>query len=295
MTQDVYADLLFLINFSMDYLCLYICLRVLHRPIRLGRTVLAAAVGGIYSVLSLLFALDPMPALLLDIAACLVICFIAFTEKGRKIGSVLLCTFLYFGISMMLGGCMTAIFNLLNRLDLPLDGIAEDGISAYLFAILAAIAGIISLRSGQLISKRAAVHECMLTLKLHGQSLTVSGFVDTGNLIKDPLGGRPVVLIDRDALSKITDLSLFDTFAQGKIPPMPASSRKMIFRIIPIHTAGGESLLVATAPDSLVISYEKRKKNLSLEVDALIAPSNIKKSADGYDAILPAVLLKNIE
>ncbi len=295
MPQDVYADLLFLINFSMDYLCLYICLRVLHRPIRLLRTIIAAAVGGLYSVLSLLPLIDPLPALLLDIAACLVICFIAFYEKGRRLGSVFLSAFLYFGVSMMVGGCMTAIFNLLNRLELPLDGIGEDGISAYLFGILAALAGVISLRSGQLITKRASIRECILTVTLRGQVLSCTAFVDTGNLVKDPLGGKPVILIDRDAFGRLADLSAFDAFGRGELPPLPASSQRMVFRLIPIRTAGGEGMLVATLPDNLTLSYERRKKQVTVSVDALIAPSSIKKSADGYDAILPAVLLQNME
>ena len=37
MPQDVYVDLLFLINFSMDYLCLYICTKILHRKIKTYR------------------------------------------------------------------------------------------------------------------------------------------------------------------------------------------------------------------------------------------------------------------
>ena len=36
MGETVYADVLFIINFSMDFLCFYICSRVLGYPLRLG-------------------------------------------------------------------------------------------------------------------------------------------------------------------------------------------------------------------------------------------------------------------
>ena len=49
MQIDVYADVLFLINFSMDYLCLYITARVLHRKMTLWRILSASALGGIYA------------------------------------------------------------------------------------------------------------------------------------------------------------------------------------------------------------------------------------------------------
>ena len=44
MGETVYADVLFIINFSMDFLCFYICSRVLGYPLRLARTVLAVSI-----------------------------------------------------------------------------------------------------------------------------------------------------------------------------------------------------------------------------------------------------------
>ena len=180
MTQDVYVDLLFLINFSMDYLCLYICAKVLHRKANLPKMLISSAIGGIYSVVSIFLSHLPAIELIIDALVCLIMCAIVFADKGRRISSTLLCAFLFVGISMMTGGCMTAVFNLLNRLDLPLDRIDGDGISTYMFALLALIAGIISLRSGQLISRRANVKECRLNLTIGEKSLiltAVSGII----------------------------------------------------------------------------------------------------------------------
>ncbi len=291
MQQDVYADLLFLINFSMDYLCLYICTKVMHRPQRTLRMLLSASIGGIYSVLALFFLLDPIISLIIDLSVCLIMSAIVFAEKGRPLSSTLLCAFLYLGISMMSGGCMTAIFNLLNRFKLPIEGVSEDGISTYLFALLAAIAGLISLKSGQMISRRSTVNECELNITLSSKSLTLHAISDTGNLIKDPLSGKCVIIIDRALLSKITDINIFDEFAKGKIPKM---SHGGSFRLIPINTAAGRSMLVAAKADGLSVTIEKRGRKQNVEIDALIAPSEIKNSAEGYGAIIPAEILKSI-
>ena len=50
MEQNVYVDLLFLIDFSMDFMCFYITSKILHRKISPIRTVLACILGGVYSV-----------------------------------------------------------------------------------------------------------------------------------------------------------------------------------------------------------------------------------------------------
>ncbi len=291
MQQEVYADLLFLINFSMDYLCLYICAKVMHRKMRLTRMLLAASLGGIYSVISLFMNFSPAIELSIDCLVCLIMCAIVFGERGRSAGSIFLCSFLYIGISMMMGGCMTAIFNLLNRLDLPLESIEADGISTYLFAILAAISGLIALKSGQVISRRAPIKECVLKIRISDKEALFRGFADSGNLVRDPLSNRCVIFIDRETFSKTFDLSFFDRYAKGELSPdCPYKS----MRLIPIKTAAGQSVVVAASADDVLAEFEsKRGKKTLLHLDALISPTDIGTSAEEYTAIIPSEILKS--
>lgn len=291
MSQDVYADILFLINFSMDYLCLYICAKAMHLPVKLHKMLISASLGGIYSVLSLFLEFSAIANLIIDAMVCLILCIIVFADRDRSLSSTLLYTFLFIGISMMMGGCMTAVFNLLNRLSLPLDTIEADSLSTYLFAILAVIAGFISLRSGELLSKRSSIKECTLKLSINGKECSLLALSDSGNLVKDPLSGKAVTIVDRNELCKIIDTDVFDRFLQGK--DLLDSSLKLHLRLIPINTAGGRSTLVACRPEKTVIEiYDRHQKKKLYEVDTLIAPSDIKNSANGYKAIIPAEILK---
>ena len=291
MVTEVYADLLFLINFSMDYLCLYICARILHRKMSLFKMVIAAAVGGVYSIISLVLDLGGAISLAIDIVVCILMCAIVFAEKSRRISSTLLCSFLFLGISMMTGGAMTAIFNLLNRLELPIDSIGEDGISPYLFAILAIISAIITLRGSDILSRKSTVTTCTLKVKIKQKEATFKALSDSGNLARDPLGGKPIIIVDRNIFSEIADLSFFDELASGKTPPnLPYRNT----RIIPIKTAVASSLLVAISPDKLTVELydSKKKRSLSSEIDALVAPSELGEVGEGCNAIVPAEILK---
>jgi sigma-E processing peptidase SpoIIGA len=290
MQQDVYADLLFLINFSMDYLCLYICARSLHRRIRTPRILLAAAIGGIYSVLALFLTFNTVLSILIDVAVCVILCAIVFADKSHPLSSTLLCTLLFVGISMMTGGCMTALFNLLNRLPLPLEAIEDDTVATYLFAALAAISGIISLRSGQLISRHSSITECLVSLTMERDTAVLNGLADTGNLVKDPLSGKAVILVDREQLSRICDITVFDSFASGA---QAGEFHKFSLRLIPITTAGGHSMLVAAKPKDLTVTVtDAHGRTRTLAPDVLISPTNLKNSATGYKAIIPAEILK---
>lgn len=292
MEQEVYVDLLFIINLSMDYLCLYICAKVMKRKVSAVKLLISSSLGALYSVLSLFLPIGSFVALIFDAAVCFLICSLAFHEKQRGLSSTMLCSFLFVGISMMTGGCMTAIFNLLNRINFPLDEIDGDSISTYLFASAAAIAGIIALRSGQAISRHASVTSCHLTVKVGSNSLSVNALADSGNLVRDPISGKQIILIDKEAFSSLGDASVYDMFISGQtcsdgiIPPRG-------LRLIPINTASGHGILAASIPDEILVSYiDKKGKTKTFSADALISPTRLYKNSDGYKAIVPTDLIK---
>ena len=290
MIQDIYIDILFLINFSMDYLCLYICSKVLHRKIVLKRMLVASALGGLYSAVSLFFSLSPWLELLIDCVVCFVMCIIVYADKNRGAGSLFLSSFLFIGISMMTGGCMTAIFNLLNKPDLPLDSVEADSISTYLFAILAVISGIISLRSGELISRRASLKECRISVIFCGKNFDFLGFSDSGNLVREPISGKAVIFVERKIIEKQQSLSFLDDFLNGiSYPDSPCKN----LRIISLKSAVGTSIAVAALPEEIHAEIVNKKgKTVFVELDAMISPCDIGNNAHGYTAIVPSEIIK---
>lgn len=292
MTNDVYVDILFLINFSMDYICLYITVKILHRKAKLFRMLIAAATGGLYSVASLFIPFSPIAELTADCIVCIAICFIAFAAKGQRVTRLLLYSFLFLGISMMTGGCMTAIFNLLSKLDIPLDFIPSDDLSTYLFAFLAAIAGIVSLCSGRLISRNSSIKQCRLEIDFCGQKFEFVGLCDSGNLVKDPISHKPIIFVDRKKLEKHLDLSFIDEYKKGRLL---SNSPCKNLRLIIINTASGSSARVAAAPQSIILHADRpNHTNDTSTIDALICPTDIVPNDDGYDAIVPSEIIKDI-
>jgi stage II sporulation protein GA (sporulation sigma-E factor processing peptidase) len=295
MINDVYVDILFLINFSMDYVCLYVTIKILHRKTKLWRMILASALGGAYSVAAVFIEFSPPIELLTDSILCIAMCFIAFAQKGAPAPRVFLYSFLFLGISMMTGGCMTVIFNYLSRLDLPLDMIPSDDASTYIFAVLAAIAGVISLKSGQLISRTSSVQNCKLKVEFCNHEFEFYALCDSGNLVKDPISHKPVIFVDRKKLEERLDLSFLDDYKNGILQ---RNSPCKSLRLIVINTATGSSVAVAAMPQSIILYPEAKKRSKNspapIQIDALISPTFIAKSDDGYDAIVPLEIIKDI-
>ncbi len=284
----VYVDILFLINFSMDYLCLYISAKILRRAANAKKMIPAALLGAIYSVVSVFLTVQPWIALLIDILVCVAMCAIAF-HKRKQLRKTFLYSLLYFLVSMTVGGIMTALFNLVNKLNLPFDMADGDGLSVWGFALLAILAGIFAIFGGNFIFKKKEIRDCQLKILFDGKEKIFSGLSDSGNLVRDPISGRPVIIIDRRLADGFVDTRILDNFKSG----IPNNSKAYSgMRIAPISTVSGKSAIVLLRADQITLTYNRGSRQESIQPDAMFALGDIGKSANGYDAIIPYSLFR---
>ena len=276
MGGDVYGDLLFLVNFSMDYLCAYLTAVLLRRRAVPWRLFAASAIGGIYAVLALFLPLSRVGALMADVAVCVGMCAILFLARGVPLRFFVAACAVFVGVSMAMGGMMTALFGLLNRLGLP-DAIAgepEDGLSAWVFALLAGVSTLAGLRGSRLLQHSAARRYARLTVSIGGRTAELQALLDSGNLCRDPLSGRPVIFVDAAAARGVIGAGEED----------PDMARRL--RLVPVETVAGRRLQKAYLPDRLMLTDSSGAH----AVDALIAPAESMKGAGVYQAIVSSEL-----
>lgn len=289
MGETVYADILFLINFSMDFLCFYITFKLLRRKFAKFRAFLAAIAGGVYSCAVLFAELSPPLELVLDLLAGILLCVIVFASKRVKFGEFLLLSATYIGVSAALGGFMTALFNLMNTLNLPLSDIEGDGMPVWLFAIIAAVSGAVTLAGGKFFRKKQSQTSCDLEITFGKKTTKLAALSDTGNLLRDPVNGRCVIPVELDEISPALPLSLVRALNRknsSDLSDLPPDVARKI-RVIPAGTALGENLLLAVKPDKISVL----SNGSAHEIDALIAPVRLHGSADGFSALIPPELL----
>lgn len=276
---EVYVDLYFLVNASMDLLCLAMTASILHRAVKRWRLFLAALLGGGWAVSVLLLGIDGAPGVVPDLLMAVLLAAVAFAEKNGRITRLLRDAGAYALLSALLGGLMTVLYRFLNRLELPLEALQGDGLSAWMFAILAAVAGFFTLRGGRLFRRSGAVRDVGLEITVEGRTAVLRALVDSGNLLTDPLDGRSVVLADPAKLLPCLSPMLAHALEHPESAP-PEYARRI--RLIPAHSATGEGLLAAFAPDRLVIVTKKDR----VTANDLVALSPLGGTAGGYDALI---------
>lgn len=284
MEQTVYADLYFFINFSMDFLCFYISSRFLGTRISALRTAVASAVGGIYAVLSLVWGLAGINAVLLDLLSCALMCAIAFGSLGRA-RRLPIYILVYVAVSMTLGGFMTALFNLLNRTSLGNVATDEDDLSVWVLAILAVISAVFTLMGTRYFRRKTSKKEVSVSVSFGGKSKNISALCDSGNMLRDPISGKLCVIVSLDAVRDILPRELIAFLNNGARDPDAALGTGV--RVIPTVTAMGEGMLFALAPDSIFVDDGKDK----YAVDAFLALSELSDFSGGAKALFPTELL----
>lgn len=283
---DVYVDILFLVNLGMDALCLIVTGRLLHRRSSMLRLLLSAALGGVYGVVALFWEVGSIPALLLDVAVCFLMCGLAFGKAKLPItGGVYALT------SMVMGGIMTALYHWLNRAGASelLPG-GEEGLSSVAFVLLALLGGLFTALWGRIFrraeSRRAS--RVLLTVTVEGHTFTADGMIDSGNLMTDPLSGLPVVAVRETLLLPLLSPRLQVLLGTTPLPAdelteLPEAGR---LHLIPADTATGQGLLVAIRPESLIISDGGSAPR---SIRALITPVPLEGAP--ADAMVPSSLL----
>ena len=286
--QTVYADVLFLINFSMDFLVFYICAKLSRRRLDSVRCALAAAIGGVYGVATLFLPQNGFTPLICDIMSLALICGVAFYSKDIRFRDFVGRCALFAGVSAILGGIMNALYSILNRSGLAtLEPDGGDDISVWIFALIAALGGAAAVAGGKRMKHIAVAKQSSIEIGYGGKTVRLCAMTDTGNLLTDPLSGKGVAICELNAVKGIFPHELVEYWERGDIGSICALPEKIAIKLryVPAKGALGAkgSMLTAIVPDIFRVIGDGK----AVDADVLIAPVPRKLSAGESRALLP--------
>lgn len=247
--MTVYADILFLVDASMDLVALWLCARLLHRSVRTFRMCASACFGGVGSVAALFLPSYGLWTLALGLALSAGMTAIAF---GFAHGRSFLTTWIaLWGTGALIGGVMT----MLMRLGEPVYG----AVGSYPF-FCAATVGICAFCL-RLWRRKRDNRTANLHIR-HGDWQTdVTALVDSGSLVTDPVSGTPVVFLTASAAP---GFPILDMHRLDGCPPSLARA----IRVIPIVTVHGESMAVGFLADEVTVDGVARRAVVVVEHSA---------------------------
>jgi len=190
----VYADLVFIINFIMDYLILWATARLSGLKVSHCRIALAALLGGLYALGYIFPDFKQLYTLPWKIVFSGLLVIIGLWHKNW---SEFYRTFLYFyGINFTVAGAAIAFSYFFHT--------SSSNLSITYLLILGAIisALIIGIYGEKFLVRKVipGLLKFKVELKFGDFSCNGKGFLDTGNELRDPLTNRPVLIAEYDLL-----------------------------------------------------------------------------------------------
>lgn len=229
--MDIYLDVVWLLNFLIDFLLLMGANRLCGYPAGGKRAALGAALGGVYGAACLLPGFSFLGNIIWRIAFLGLMGAIAYGLSISALRRGIIFTFL----SMALGGIAL--------------GIGTGG-----FWGVAASAGVLFLLCGLgFRDKIGRVRYVPVELNYCGKSWKLTALQDTGNTLRDPVTGAQVLVVESQVAQSITGLTPEQLSAPvesiGAIPGL---------RLIPYHSVGqsGGLLLALRLPKVKIGSWE---------------------------------------
>lgn len=279
----IYIDILFMINFLIDFMLFYISAHLAGKRIHKLRFFLACLAGGIYSVCVFFPRLSFFQSAVIKTVASVLLILIAFRLRNFK--DFLFVLGIFYAVNFIFAGGITAALYFTDfgaKTDVLLSGgsLYIDLPILKLLIITAIITAL--LRFGirylrQTFQKRGIIAK--LTVFESGKAIEIYGIIDTGNSLYS--NGLPVCVVQISAIAAILPKNIAGAIETGNISGAISGSNVAWaekLRLVSYSAIGTKTgILIGFVPEKVSVETSGKPTNLSCVI--AVYPGKLKYSA----------------
>lgn len=293
MEIEVYADIVFLVNWIMDFLILWVAGKIAHKDIRFKRIALSALM---MSLMSCALVFVTAIRIYYNVFAALLIIMLGvfFAFKPYKLKDFLFIVLLSYISAFTLCGMGMALYYFINVTMPYMTGFFMPSFPIYLLLASTAAFYILIKLSLHWIEKLTVKKQTFLPVTIYyaEQFVSFNALVDTGNSLHDPISNAPVIIAEfgsiKDFLPEKLRLIFYENregSLQDIIQQVQASNFSKRLRMIPFASLGKQNgMLLGFRPDKVEIV---RENDVLTVQNVVIGIYNYKLSIDdAYQGLL---------
>ena len=277
--QVVYGDVLFIINFCMDYLALYITSYLLRIKYKRWGAFISAMLGSLYSLICIMNSEDHI---VFSVLCAFIMCFVAFWGNSKKY--LLYEVIVFFAVNFLLGGGMTAVFNLFNSLgnsrEILIFGelnTVSKNMPLGIFTLGFSLITVVAIVFGRIMTRESKSRKAIITITVNNEAENFLVREDSGNLLTEVVSGESVIFLTESAMLRLFNQSELDAIKNIDLPKVTESNIKA--RILVYETVSGKELCACIKPSKIQTEDKELSawiavgKNMSFGGCEGIAPS----------------------
>lgn len=297
--MTIYLDIVILENICMNFIILFATGIINKTKIKYGRIFLASLLGGVYAVVSYMDILEIYSNIFVKILLSICMVYIAF--KSEKIKILFKQLLIFYLTSFTFGGVSFALLYFVK----PQNIFMRNGVYTGTYPIkIVLISGIIGFAvliiAFKVIKGRINKNNmyCQIKINLFENYKTVKAVIDTGNFLKDPITGVPVIVVEKEALTGFLNKEIIDNVEKiingsidGKMDISTYSSR---IRLIPFSSLGRKNgLLLGISVDNVEIEFEEVSRKIENVIIGIY--NDVLSGTKKYNALVGLELIEKSE
>ena len=298
--MTVYLDVVFLENVLMNYIIIFATGVVLKAECKKWRIMVGSVVGAVYTVVMYLNIIPIYSNFFMKFILSVVIVYISFKTKSLK--RLIKNLVIFYLVSFVFGGCVFALMYFLQ----PQMAQIRNGVFVGAYPLKVALVGglvafVVLQVSFRLVKTRFSKKDMVFDVEIfiNKKSVKLKALLDTGNLLKDPITGFPVIVVEHKCLSGVIServLNNLDKILGGDIDGLTEDEEfsKTIsrFRMIPFSSLGKQNgLLLGIKADRVYIVSDERIDDIKNAIIGIYDKSFTKNGA--YNAIFGLDMLEH--
>lgn len=259
----------------MDFIVLAVVNSICKYAATYLRITLSATFGALWSVIVILIPEEYKAITSIGTYICISMVMVKICAGKIRFSEVVKGVLVLYAVAFMLGGMMHFIYYYTYAGYIIRQVIVRDRELVIFIGISAVFLGLLY---RQLVKIKVYSDKlCRICCIVEGREITIHGFVDTGNVLNDPIFHKPVCIAQKscfyDILHEINDCT------------------KVKYHVIPFRSLGCDNgILEVITAETMYIYYGKNKV---LVKEALIGLTAQKLSSDGaYEFLVNSQLLK---
>lgn len=289
--MTVYLDIIFLENVCMNYIIIYATALLIKSTIKPIRVFLASVIGAFYAIISVMKIFDIFSSVIVKILVSIFIVYVAIDAKNFK--NLFKGLLVFYLVSFMFGGISLALLYFIKPENILMKNGIYIGTYPIKIVLLGGVLGHILISVVYSIikskfSKRKKV--CDIEICINGKTRMLKALIDSGNFLKEPITGTPVLVVETVFLFSLVPKIILDNIdniilgnfdilnIENDNEDVKAFINK--FRVIPFNSLGKENgLLLGIKFDYIKILKSEDLDNKKIE-DIIIALYDKKLSKE---------------
>lgn len=265
--MTVYLDIVLLENICMNYIILYATGLINKVKINNIRIFLSSLLGSTYAVMSFISVLEIYSTIILKLILSISMIYLAYKPKNLK--TLIKETIIFYLSSFALGGAAFFLLYFIRPQDILIRNGVYIGTYPIKIALLGGIVGFIIINISFKIIKGKLNRKnmfCDIEIYFIDKISKVKAMIDTGNLLKEPITGAPVIVVEKNMLENVIPKNIIDNIDKiiigdsQEIIENLDEEYKSRFKVIPFSSLGKQNgILLGFRSDKIIIEYEENK------------------------------------